>query len=151
MNDLFFLIRPSPPLHHRIAVIEPPRNAAPGPPSSYPSPPRAPHRLRELPRLPCRCPWMLLCSTTITPHRLICATMEPLLRLALASLWLPMGTTTLPAHSPATPPQPTSRRPAGFCRQATGTDGGEASPALSPGPTSRVGWAVVSRAGRAPL
>jgi hypothetical protein len=147
VNDLFFLIHPPRPLCHRIAVIEPPRNASPGPPWNYPSLPRAPHRLRQIPRLSCRCTWLLLCSTTIAPHCLICTTVEPPLRLALPSLWPPMGTTTLPAHSPATPPSPTSRRSARFCRHAAGTDGGEASPALGLGLTNRVGWAAVSRAG----
>jgi hypothetical protein len=49
----------------------------PGPPSNFPTPPRAPHRCRELPRPPCRRPRLLLCCTAVAPHRSVCSTMEP--------------------------------------------------------------------------
>jgi hypothetical protein len=64
VNDLFFLFRPSPSLRRHFVVVELPRNAAPGPPLNYLSPPRAPHRRRELPRPPCQHPRPFLCSTT---------------------------------------------------------------------------------------
>jgi hypothetical protein len=40
-------------------------------------PPRAPHRRRELPRPPCRCPRLLLCSTTVAPRCSVCTAVEP--------------------------------------------------------------------------
>jgi hypothetical protein len=49
----------------------------PSPPPNYPPPPRAPHWRRELPRPSCRCPQLLLCSSTVSPHHSVCATVEP--------------------------------------------------------------------------
>jgi hypothetical protein len=69
----FLLLLLSPPCLPSLSHREPP----PGPPSNLPTPPRAPHRRRELPRTSCQRSRLLLCSTTIAPRRSVCTAMEP--------------------------------------------------------------------------
>jgi hypothetical protein len=151
VNDLFFLLRPLPPLHHRIAIVEPPCNAAPGPPSNSPSSPRALHRRRELPQPPRRRTRLLHCSTTAGSPLAASATVD--------SSGEPPSDPSVASNQSIGPPscsscrthQPHRRAPSEFGRAAVDQRHGASSPALGFGPTSHVGWAIASREGWAPL
>jgi hypothetical protein len=137
MNDLFFLLRPSPPLRRCFVIVEPPHNAAPVPLrttsdhlelrtdvgsslgcSSAPPPP--------VPHQPQQPPWTALVSPPLTP---LLPQISPLVLLrALAA-----GPTNLVAGRCRNSVEPPS----------TGAMGAS-SPALGLRPTSHVGWAVAS-------
>jgi hypothetical protein len=127
---------PSPPLRRRAAV-----KRCPGPPPNLLTPPRALHRHRELPRPPCRRPWLLLRSTTVAPCRSVCATVEP-----PAPVSPPLSSAAKPVRHPtgllsATPPPPTGRLD--FTDKSPVPTGENASPASALG--RKAPWARPGR------
>jgi hypothetical protein len=87
----------------------------PGPPPNSPSPPRAPHRRRELLRPPCWCPWLLLRSTTAVPLQPNRATTDNPLQPSSDSLnptpsTVPPSASSSTARTPPVTPTSTCRR-----------------------------------------